>query len=90
RALRQLAVDYHELDNTTTGYTKPDSIWGQLAELTQISKKHSNEARKWLFTSWHENRRKIRTTFLSTEADKIIQQNLNKSFDSHAKKINHF
>lgn len=85
-ALKQLAPDYRQLDNTSSGYTKPDSIWGQLAELTQISNKNTIQTRKWLFTAWHENRRKIRTTFLSIEPHNIVQQTLNVSCNSHEEK----
>ena len=66
-AVKQLGSDHRELDNERNGYTKSDTIWGRLAELTQISKKNTYETRKWLFTTWHENRRKIRTKFLSTQ-----------------------
>jgi hypothetical protein len=75
-AVKQLGSDYHELDNKDNGYTKPDTIWGRLAELTQFSKKHAYETRKWLFTNWHENRRKIRTTFFSTQVNDHLSNDL--------------
>ncbi|CAF1143019.1 unnamed protein product [Didymodactylos carnosus] len=68
-AIRQLGSDNRELEDKSNDYSKSDSIWGRLAELTQISKKDTFDTRKWLCTTWHDNRRKIRTTFLATQID---------------------
>ena len=76
-AVKQLGSAYHELDGDDNGYTKSDSIWGRLTALTQISKKNTYETRKWLFTTWDENRRNIRTIFLSTQVDDLLPDNLN-------------
>jgi len=78
-AVEQLGSDYRELDNRTNGYTKSDRIWGRLANLTKINKKNTLENRKWLFTAWHENRRKVRTLFLSTQLGDLSPSRLNQS-----------
>ena len=78
-AVKQLGSDYRELEVDSNGYTKSDSIWGRLAELTKISKKDTYETRKWLYTAWTENRRKVRTTFLSTQVDNLLPHNVNQS-----------
>lgn len=80
-AIEQLGSGYRELDSKNNGYTKSNSIWGQLAQHTQMSKKDTYESRKWLYTTWHENRRKIRTTFLSSQVDDR-SQNLDLSSDN--------
>lgn len=68
-AVKQLGPDYCKLDSKNNGYTKSDTIWGRVASFTQIPKKDAYETRKWLYTTWHENRRKVRTTFFSTVVD---------------------
>ena len=85
-ALRQIAADYHDLDNRNIGYTKSDTIWGRLAEASQFLKKNTYENRKWLFTAWQENRRKIRTAFLKTELDSTVRSTFDKSTDIDDKK----
>jgi hypothetical protein len=77
--VKQLGLDYKELNIKTNGYTKLDSIWGRLAELTQIPNKATYEVRKWLNTTWHGNRRKVRTTFLSTQVDDAPLETLDQS-----------
>jgi hypothetical protein len=75
-AVKQLGSGYLEL-SVGAGYTKSDSIWGRLASFTQIKKKETLNVRKWLHTTWWDNRREIRTTFLRTQVDNIQPENLN-------------
>ncbi|CAF1447830.1 unnamed protein product [Didymodactylos carnosus] len=73
-AVKQLGSDYRELDvEGSNGYTKSDGIWGRLAERTQIPKKDTYETRKWLYTTWQENRRKVRTTFFNTQVNDLLE-----------------
>jgi len=72
-AVKQLGSDYRELDGENNGYTQPDGIWGRLAELTQISKKDTYETRKWLYTTWVENRRNVCTTFFTTQVNNLLE-----------------
>ena len=79
-AVKQLGSDYTELDVQSNGYTKSDSIWGRLASLTQINKKETFNTRKWLYTTWRDDRRKVRTTFFSTQNTNLLPpENLNQS-----------
>lgn len=78
-AVKQLGSDYRELNNKAIGYTSSDSIWGRLADLTEIKKKNILDNRKWLFTAWNEDRRRIRTMFLSTQVDDLSPSNTNQS-----------
>ena len=77
--VKLLGLDYREFDDEGNGYTKLNSIWGRLAALTNISNKNTFEARKWLYTAWHDNRRKIRTLFLSTQVNDLLPQNIKQS-----------
>ncbi|CAF1588184.1 unnamed protein product [Didymodactylos carnosus] len=80
-AIKQLGSDYHGLDDKSNGYSKSDSIWGRLTDLTQISKKDTFDTRKWLYTTRHDNRRKIRTTFLATQIDDLPGNSVRKPSD---------
>jgi hypothetical protein len=73
-AVNILGSAHRELDKESSGYTNPDSIWGQLAEFTGLHKKNTYENRKWLFTMWREDRRKVRTTFIKamTNDDSLL------------------
>ncbi len=81
-ALKQLGSDYKELTVIGNGYTKPESIWGRLELLTTIPKKSLN-TRKWLHTTWHNDRREIRTIFLSTQINDLPAENSNQSLDNN-------
>lgn len=72
-AVSQLGSDYQQLDLQSIGRTKSDDVWSRLASFTTIPKSDSYEARKWLFTAWHEDRRKIRSTFLGMKAKNNAQ-----------------
>ena len=76
-AVRELGSDYHQLNNKAIGYTISDSVWGRLADLTQINKKNILDNRKWLFTTWNEDRRKVRTMFMSTQVNDLLPSNTN-------------
>jgi hypothetical protein len=78
-AVKQLGCTSRELNDNKNGYTKSDSIWGQLATFTKIPKKDTYETRKWLYTTWHDDRRNIRTTFLSTEVTESVAANTHQS-----------
>lgn len=65
---RQLEKDEHGYKH---GYTDVNSIWGQLANLTELKNKHTYEARKWLYNAWHQDRQQVRTQFL---AKMLIEQ----------------
>ena len=72
-AVNQLGCDYQQLDLQSIGRTKSDDVWSRLASFTAIPKSDSYETRKWLFTAWYEDRRKIRSTFLSMKANDNAQ-----------------
>ena len=76
-AVSQLGADYKQLDVKGEGCQKPDGIWGRLADLTKLANKKTYDARKWLYSMWKGDRRKVRTTFLSTEVTDVL------SADSH-------
>jgi len=78
-AVKQLGSDYRELNGIKNCYSKSDSIWGRLAQLTQLPNKDTYDARRWLCTTWQDNRRKVYTTFLSTQVDDPIQHNMDQS-----------
>ena len=81
-AVNQLGSDWKKLDADEDGCLKPECIWGRLAEFTEFSNKDTYAARKWLYTAWKENRRLIRTTFLSTQIAKIPSDDPNESPDN--------
>lgn len=62
-AIEMLGSNWKILDESAHGYTDINSIWGQLAENTQLKNKHTQEARKWLYTTWNRDREGIRTKF---------------------------
>ncbi|CAF4195577.1 unnamed protein product, partial [Adineta steineri] len=77
-AVKQLGSDYTKLKkNDKEGYSKLDCIWGRLAEFTTLENKGTLEARKWLYTAWTEDRRKVCTIFLSTQVTNASLNNLN-------------
>ena len=67
--VKQLGSDYQQLDLQRTARIKSDDVWSRLASFTTISKCDTYETRRWLFTAWHEDRRKIRSTFLTMKAN---------------------
>ena len=62
-AIEALGSNWQLLDEDAHGYTDISSIWGQLASNTELKNKHTHEARKWLYTTWHRDREGIRTKF---------------------------
>ena len=65
QAVEKLGLNWKKLDEGKHGYTDINSIWGQLANLTELKNKSKYEARKWLYTAWHQNRQEVRTKFLA-------------------------
>lgn len=65
QAVEKLGSNWKQLDEVKHGYTDINSIWGQLANLTELKNKGEYDARKWLYTAWHQNRQKVRTKFLA-------------------------
>lgn len=63
QAVEKLGSNWRELDEDSQGYTDANSIWGQLAQLTELKNKHTYEARKWLYNAWHEDRQEVKTKF---------------------------
>lgn len=62
-----LGSDWKLLDDKSKGYSDPRSIWGKLAEYTELKKKDTFDARKWLYTVWHGDRKEVRTKYLKTK-----------------------
>ena len=71
QASEKLGLTAENLDASVQGYSDPVSIWGKLAELTQIPNKHDQEAREWLYHAWREDRREVRSKYY---AQKITNQ----------------
>lgn len=67
RAVEQLGSKWHLLDQERQGFTKDTSVWGQLAQLTDLKKKDCSKARKWLYSVWQEDRRGVKTKFYATK-----------------------
>ncbi|CAF1314555.1 unnamed protein product [Adineta ricciae] len=80
-AVSQLGSDYKMLDAKGEGCQNADGIWGRLAELTKLDSKSTYDARKWLYTVWNNDRRKVRTTFLRTQATDASSGDPHKSPD---------
>lgn len=66
QAVERLGSKTNDLD-TDTQYLNSRSVWGDLAELTNISNKSDYEARKWLYNAWKEDRRQVRSSFYATK-----------------------
>lgn len=63
RAVEKLGVSWHQLNEDGQGYHAPNSIWGQLAELTELKNKDSLNVRKWLYQAWRRNTQNVFTSF---------------------------
>ena len=64
KCIEMLGSDWRLLDDKSKGYSDSGSIWGKLAEVTELKKKDTFDARKWLYTVWHGDRKQVRTKFL--------------------------
>ena len=87
-ALDKLGIDYKELRSTNQGYAEPNSIWGQLANVTDIPEKDSYDTRKWLYTVWKDDRRKVRSKFKAQHANDYSSEYTIESLNDSLKKEN--
>lgn len=62
-AVKKLGSSYKELDVENQGYAEPDSVWGHLANVTNIPEKNTYDTRKWLYTNWRSDRRNVKSKF---------------------------
>lgn len=60
-ALNKIGSLCQYLDAPNQGYAEPNSIWGQVADQTDMPNKNTYDVRKWLYTVWKDNRRNIRS-----------------------------
>ena len=67
QAVEKLGLNWRQLDEESQSYTHANSIWGQLAQLTELKNKHTYDARKWLYNAWHENRQQVKTKFYANK-----------------------
>ena len=66
-AVEHLGSNWRLLDQEGQGFTKETSIWGQLAQVTDLKKKTCPKARKWLYSVWQEDRHGVRTKFYANQ-----------------------
>ena len=69
-----LGADWKLLDDKSKGYSDSGSVWGKLAECTELKKKDTFDVRKWLYTVWHDDREKVRTKFLKEKLSDVWQK----------------
>ena len=87
-ALNKLGIYYKELRSTNQGYAEPNSIWGQLAKATGIPDKDSYDTRKWLYTVWKDDRRKVRSKFKAQHDTDYSSQHTTEPFNDYLTKAN--
>ena len=78
-AVGRLGPRYHEMNAENQTYSDPNCVWGHLANLTKIPDKNVQKTRKWLYTVWKEDRRKVRSLFEAQRALVSIQGTSNES-----------
>jgi hypothetical protein len=67
-AIEKLGTTWNQLNEDRQGYDAPDSIWGQLAQMTEMKNKNTLNARKWLYHTWKRNGKKVFKTFPGNKA----------------------
>lgn len=73
-AVKQLGSSYKELNVENQGYAEPNSVWGQLSDMTNIPEKNTYDTRKWLYTVWRNDRRNVKSTFNAEESLNYSQE----------------
>ena len=62
-AVEKLGTTWQKFNENGQGYNAPDSIWGQLAQMTEIENKNTLNFRKWLYHTWHRNSKYVYSSF---------------------------
>lgn len=73
-AVEKLGLRYHEMNAKKQTYSDPNCVWGHLATLTKIPTKNVQKTRKWLYTMWKDDRRKVRSLFEAQRPPVGIQE----------------
>ncbi len=86
KAVERLGSNYHDLNSKTQGYSESNSIWGQLANFTETLD-NTYDTRKWLYTVWKSDRRRVQTKFNAKKANdpncECITQSSNESMNEN-------
>lgn len=72
-AIDKLGLDWQRLDQSNESYADSSSVWGQLANFTNM--KNNYEVRKWFYTVWREDRRQLHTRYVAEKSPLLSLQN---------------